>query len=299
VRFDVESNTYWFRQSWLGDALGCNERGRRKIIQPDWDWQGDAAAAGTAAHAAVQLFIIGLIHVEELGDEAERIALDYVLYGVPDYHGGDPKPIIYKSFENSAEMVSHARRCAEAWGRDLLPDVTLGGLTEVPFQVPLYRRDSGRGVGIEGTVDYAPPIDFLLDDWKNPGRSYKQWEKQRSDIQATTYCVAAVRGGFDSAWEEAGMTPPLYQWPMKFRFGVAVRGTKQAKGEFVPVMRGRGHELWLHHILDSFVDMDEVMGHDRSWIVNPTYSLCSEKWCPWWSDCQGKYLTTEQHTWKP
>lgn len=288
MRFDHDTETWWFRQSWLGDAIECNERGRRKIIQPDFDGENDAASAGTAAHWAVQRVLENAsnLPVGRLAElEAERLV--------------EELDIQYKSFSGPDEMIAHAIRCAEAWEQDIYPHITPGGLTEVPFQVPLFRRDNGVGVGIEGTVDYAPPIDSLLEDWKNKGRAMKQWELQRSDIQSIVYCTAAVKGGLESAWEEAGKTSPNYSWPMLFRFGNAVRGAKQAKGELVSVARTLGHERWLYDILNRFVDMAEVFGFDRPWLVNPTYVLCSEKWCPWWDQCQGKYISTEEHTWKP
>ena len=292
MRYDAETQTWWFRQSWLNDALGCNERGRRKIIEPEADsMEGDAASAGTAAHAAVEFFLRndGNVTIEEVVGVAAETAGRLI----------SETDIAYKSFDGPEELINHAVRCAEAWVRDIAPEVELGGLTEVPFRVLLFRRDNGVGVGVEGTCDYLPPSNSLLMDWKNAGRAFKQWEKQRADIQATTYCTAAVKGGLDSAWEAAGKTPPTYEWPMMFVFGNAIRGTKRAKGELVLVARTEGHEYLLRDILNRFVDMVEVLGLDRPWMVNPNYSLCSAKWCPWWDSCVGGHITTAEHTWKP
>jgi len=308
VKFDEQTNTWWFRQSWLADALGCNERGRRSIVDHDqFISGGDAAAAGTAVHASVEPYLKTGKYLEAVPALAEAFAQDYAEHGVPTHDDElERLPIEYKSFTGPNELIDHAVRCAEAWVRDIAPEVEPGGLTEVPFQVPLFRRDNGVGVGIRGTVDYAPPIDSLLMDWKNKGREMggrNRWKVQRNDIQTTVYCTAAVKGGLDSAWwehhEQTGAMPPNYEWPMLFVFGNAIRGSSVARGELVPVMRGHGHQLWLEDKLNRFVDMAEVFGFERGWPTNETYDLCSEKWCPVWDTCMGQYITDQEHRWKP
>jgi hypothetical protein len=289
VRFDDDGNI-WVRQSWLSDAIGCPERGRRKIVQPEWDWEGDAAAAGTAAHSAAQACLEGEARtVEEVvgiaAEEAKRLINEL--------------DIAYKSFDGPTELISHAIKCAAAWFDDILPRIRRGGLCEVPFQVVLFEHDSGRQVGIEGTIDYLPPIDNQVEDWKNPGRKYDQQKKQAYDIQSTVYCTAAVKGALCSAWEERNLVSPTYEWPMTFRFGSAVRGAKQAKGQIVEVKRFAGHEEWLKDQLNRFVNLALGVGFEREWPCNDENWLCSEKWCPWWSDCKGARLHWQEIKWKP
>lgn len=152
---DADGNDHvLIRQSWWGTFTECNERGRLAIIDPDADGEGDAAAAGTAAHAAIEECINGTIAPSELKANAELHAHRLL----------DTLNIEFKSFDHWQDLVSWAGKCAEAWGRDIWPKLPKGGRTEVPFKVRDLTRVDGVRVGITGTIDLVLPND--LRDWK-------------------------------------------------------------------------------------------------------------------------------------
>ncbi len=47
------------RQSWINDAMMCNERGRQAIVRPEWSKPNDATILGTAVHAGIAAHLLG------------------------------------------------------------------------------------------------------------------------------------------------------------------------------------------------------------------------------------------------
>ena len=268
---DADGNDHVLvRQSWWGTFTECNERGRLAIIDPDADGEGDAAAAGTAAHAAIEECINGTIAPSELKANAELHAHRLL----------DTLNIEFKSFDHWQDLVSWAGKCAEAWGRDIWPKRPKGGRTEVPFKVRDLTRVDGVRVGITGTIDLVLPND--LRDWKTSARRYDEKKYQKNAHQPTFYSIAAVEGGLDVPWQ--------YTWPMPFTYGVMVRNVKPTCQQFT-VVRTEAHAAWLMHRIEQAVRMMLTLGLEKEWPTNDTSFLCSDRWCPWWDGCKGKYLS--------
>jgi PD-(D/E)XK nuclease superfamily len=274
---DDEGNV-WFRQSWLDTAMRCNERGRLALVKPEFDTAtGDTALIGTAAHAAIAEV---LDNNDGITDDIGQIAHDVALKLCAE------NEVKWTKWTLPAQLAEHARRCAEAWGREIYPHVASGGLAEIDFCVPLF-ESRGRTVGIKGTIDYAAP-DGTLYDWKTSSKKYNQREKQKAAIQPTVYAVAAMHGAL-------GELP--YEYPIRFHYGVMVRGESAATTQVVDVMRSHAHEAWLFDHLSTYVDLADALGVLRPWPRNEDHYLCNSTWCPWWSICKGARLSDAENNW--
>jgi PD-(D/E)XK nuclease superfamily len=274
-----EDGAIWFRQSWLETAMRCNERGRLALVKPEFDSAiGDTALIGTAAHAAIAEVLTANDGVSnEIGPRARHHALALC----------DEHEVYWTKWTLPTHLADHASRCAEAWAREIMPCVRPGGLVEVDFTVPLF-ESRGRTIGIKGTIDYASP-DGTLWDWKTASKKYEQREKQRVAIQPTVYATAAMHGVL-------GDTP--YRYPIRFHYGVMVRGDARATTQIVDVQRSHAHEAWLLDHLNTYVDLADALGVFRSWPRNEDHYLCNETWCPWWSICKGARLSAAQNAWR-
>jgi len=276
VLVDNDGNI-WFRQSWLDTAMRCNERGRLAMVKPEFDSAtGDTALIGTAAHAAIAEVLNNELDPEHIGAGAYAHAISLCETG----------EVYWTKWTLPAQLADHARRCAEAWARTIHPHVKPGGLVEHEFCIPLF-ESRGRTVGIKGTIDYAAP-DGTLYDWKTSSKKYNQREKQRAAIQPTVYAVAAMHGALGDL---------AYQYPIRFHYGVMVRGESSATTQIVDVMRTHSHEQWLLDHLATYIDLADGLGVLRPWPRNEDHYLCSETWCPWWSICKGARLSPSQNTW--
>ena len=138
---------------------------------------------------------------------------------------------------------------------------------------------------ITGTSDYVvPPYIY---DWKTASRRFDQRVKQRTTIQPTVYATAAVHGAFGA---------PL-EWPVRFTYGVMVRGRETATTQLIDVQRTHAHEEWLKDQLLTYLNMLTVFGPKAPWPHDEDHYLCSEKWCPVWSMCKGARLSTGDDNW--
>lgn len=271
-----ENGAVWFRQSWLDTALRCAERGRLALVKPEWDEAlNDAALIGTATHSAIQWCLEEGCDFEAIGQVAYDSAIALC----------ETSDVRWTKWTLPGQLAEHARRCAEAWYREIRPSVPLGGRCEVEFEVPLF-ESRGRQVGIKGMTDYIGP-DLVIRDWKTASKKYAQREKQRANIQSTVYATAANHGAFG----------PGYRWPVIFEFCVMVRGEASATTQVVDVQRVHAHELWLLDLIQGYMDLAEGVGVQRSWPRNDDHYLCNEQWCPWWSMCKGARLSTAENTW--
>lgn len=272
-----EDGAIWFRQSWLDTAIRCNERGRLSVVKPEFDTAtSDAALIGTATHAA----IAGVLNEDwlprDIGDAAAAEAVSLC----------ETEEVHWTKWTLPTQLADHARRCAVAWVHTIAPLVPKGGLVEHEFRVPLFEV-AGRTVGITGTIDYAAPNGQLW-DWKTASKRYSQREKQRASIQATVYAAAALHGALGEL---------SYEYPVRFHFGVMVRGESAATTQIIDVMRTHNHELWLVDQMRTYVDMADGLGVLRPWPRNDDHYLCSSTWCPWHSICKGARVTDIQDRW--
>lgn len=268
----LENETWWFRQSHLDTFLLCPERARLGIQHPELNTEGDAAMAGTAAHAAIEAFLNGEIRPEQMAAYAYEWAIEACK--VHD--------INWQKFKDPPELAGHAARCAQAWLEGIAPYVPLGGMTEYKYKL-ILGEFRGRKYGIKGSIDYVPPEPVHeLFDWKTSGSEFKHWEKQRWAIQPTAYAAAAHNL---LGWE----------YPIRFTYGVMQRRAGPAVPQVLTVTRTAGHEAWLRQVIQSYMTLALGVGFEDQWPVDNTTALCSQTWCDHWTMCQGMFITDEEH----
>lgn len=265
---DEETNSIWFRQSWLDTAFRCPERGRLAVIKPEWDGlTSDSALIGTSVHHAIEQHLNGDIAEADMPSCAEDFLHTY------------DEDVKWTKYESKRDLAAQAKVCAKGWIRDIkpnLPDLT-NAKTEVEFQIPLWSQH-GTTVGIQGTIDLV--ADNQLWDWKTSAREYKVREKQKHAIQPTIYALAAIKSDLVSATD----------FPINFTYGVMLRGSTP-KGQILTVTRTQGHADWAVKRMMQFVDLHHHYGLDNPWPANDDHFLCSTTWCPWYSICRGAHLS--------
>lgn len=264
----------WVRQSWLNDVMICPERARLSVQLPDWRQGSDATHIGTAVHAGIESILNGA--TVKAGKVVAAEKLNYLI---------DAEPYKINSTNGPEHMREYVGILMDSFSEFILPNVKLGGKTEVPFGVKLFDlpedtsvpADCQPAVWLGGTIDYVDP-DGIIWDWKTAGRKYSQGEKQRQSIQATAYAIACV---------EMGWAP---DYPVTFKYGVMTR-TSKSVGQIVPVIRTQAHVDWFKHQVNSVVQPFATLGLETPWMANDQHGLCSEKWCPYWSICKGSRVS--------
>jgi hypothetical protein len=262
IRRDDDGITVTLRQSWINDALNCQERGRRMIIQPEASITSDSAAIGTAVHAGIEATINGQDGLLAIADEWVKMR---------------EEPMKQTLGWSPGEMYAESIRMFDMWCSDIQQKVIDPLHTEHYFDVDWFTSEllSERvNVRLSGTIDLVTARDMW--DWKTSARKYQPREKQNTAIQPTVYSIAANRLG-------------LLEWPIRFNYGVMLRG--KAETQILTVHRTRNHEVWLARVVEPLIRQALALGTDMTWPVNDSHALCSQKWCPWWSSCKGSALT--------
>lgn len=264
----AEVRSIGVRQSWVGNALMCLERGRLDITSPEFRSGSDATVLGTAMHSAIEQVLLGNCGLDGLGDAAIEGLETAMNRENWKYTSVDP-----------ADMRPLAIAMSEAWGRDVYPQVELGGQVEYKFNVPLSSvmiGDEVVRINLEGTMDYVSPSGVLW-DWKSAKRKYNQRELQKQNIQSQVYALAAIKSGLAS------------DWPVRFNFGVMIR-KKQSEGSITPIVRTHRHGLWIERQVVNLVSAALRMGINHTWPQIDQGYLCNSTWCSHWSQCKGAHL---------
>ncbi len=269
MRIDRLTNRVFVRQSWLKDMLLCPERARLSVVQPEFKTQNDSAAIGTAVHAGIESVLAG---------HATTSDAPYV--SLTKFKELESAGINHTNV-NPELWHSHVRGLTEAWVRDIMPHVPLGGQTEVPFSVSTGTIVNGMELWFEGTMDYLH--EWGIWDWKTAARKYSILEKQSQDIQSSIYSFAGHRLGIT---KEKSI----------FNFGVMIR-VSDSYGQIVSVSRSKAHSDFVIKQAMSAVTTacaimkDNDLPTDERWLINDQHYLCSQRWCPWWSVCKGAHIS--------
>lgn len=269
MRIDEETKRVYVRQSWLGDSMLCQERGRRMIVSPEFRTTNDSAAMGTAVHAGIEAVMRGVIdpkdahHVsvkklDQLRDEGIKVT------------NTDPS-----TWEDLVRSMTNA------WVSGIYPEVPLGGVSERKFEYNSGAVVGGYELWFEGTMDYSH--ESGLWDWKTAARKYSLLEKQTQSIQASVYAGHALSEG---RVDEDGT--------VSFTFGVMIR-TMKGDSQLVRIKRNSAHVMWVTEQAKTLVGSALALrsqdgSWNRSWLKNDQHFLCSDRWCPWWSVCKGVFI---------
>lgn len=257
----------WIRQSWLGDAIACNERGRNAIVHPDWSTTSDSMALGTAVHAGIEHNLNG----GTSGEHEAYLRMEKLI-------GGEEGPLRYTLGLEPSALMSLASDLFNRWEADVRDKVIDEGVLAVEhyFEIDWFSYDHAGTqvvVHLEGTIDCV--TEKRLWDWKTAGRPYKTWEKQQQSVQATAYSFAAAVLG-------------LLPFPTQFTFAVLMRDGKPT--QLSNLHRNERHVNWMQRQVTPLIRNAIILGLDQPWTTNDSFYLCSAKWCPAWSTCKGASL---------
>jgi len=273
----IKENNIYVRQSWLGDALMCMERGRLVMNEPTWSIGSDATMLGTGVHSAIELYINnnGGVSLDDMKDEM-RINVN-----------SSEEKFKWTSMSCYEDIFTMGDKLVKAWWDDIRKLVPLGGVVEQKFTVPIGMLDVDNKkyfLHYSGTMDYVAP-DGVIWDWKTAARKYSQLDKQKHSVQASVYAVAAVK---------LGLSPGF---PVNFNFGVMTKAAK-SDGQIITVQRTAAHSKWIETQTRNIVASALRMGQGNPWPQVDQHNLCSERWCSWWSICKGAHISELDNTWK-
>lgn len=260
---DNTAAAVYVRQSWLKDAMMCPEKGRRAIINPDWNTPNELTAFGTGVHAAAEARLLG-----QATNRQQMIEC-----AINEFKELDTDSLRWVRYQRH-ELLPLFELAVDAWLDNIYPEVDgdiLGVEHNFTYKIGEFEF---RGVPVTmygtGTIDLVTTTQLW--DWKTASRRYKPAEKQKQDVQSTMYGGAAVAAG----WAE---------WPLTFNFGVMVRGKLDA--QIVPVDRDASHFEWMRRTIAALARQHLALSTDVEWPMNDTHYLCSDTWCPFWSVCRG------------
>jgi hypothetical protein len=273
---DDGSIDVFVRQSWIGDAVMCAERGRNGIVRPEWNTSNDLTVLGTGVHA-------GIAHdLEADRDGQGRMSMADMIESAEQAIDHEIATTTMRWVRNDrSQMSEYVPKLLEQYVRGLRP-LVVGQVAEVEwgFNFLLDEFDHN-GVAVrvhgKGTADLLTTGPVPVWDWKTSGQPYKQHEKQKTAAQPTMYAAAAVAAG-------------LAEWPVRFNYGVMVR---DRDFQVVPVVRSENHLRWLQMTVRPFITLALGVGVDTPWPRVDTGFLCSENWCSYWSVCKGAAISSQ------
>lgn len=257
-----------FHQSWLYTFFTCPEQARLVLNKTYGVDETEAAAKGTAVHAAIQAVIMDLA----LPDEAVSIAFKTFrdIAAVPEFR--------YVKTKTENTCLSHIEGAFASWWDYVYPDLKATLWVEHDFKFIAYEDDT-RVIYWAGCVDYAETgrvVDWKVSSNKDKyGTKFGQdgWEQKRWAIQPTVYC-----GAYNQAF---GSIPD-------FEFvNLDVNGREP---QVLPIDRSHGQIEFLTDQTVHVAEFIETHGTERPWPLNDQHALCSEKWCMNWRNCKGRYV---------
>jgi hypothetical protein len=278
MRIDEENKRVYVRQSWLGDSMLCQERGRRMMVSPEFRTTNDSAVMGTAVHAGIEAVLRGTIDARD----AHHVSVSK-LNLIKDTE----KVKVTNTDPSTWEDL--VRSMTNAWVAGVLPEVPLGGQPEFKFEYFSNIVVDGYAIWFEGTMDYFHPTGVW--DWKTAARKYSLLEKQTQSIQASIYSGYALQSG-EVEVDANG--------DVGFNFGVMIRNLK-GDSQIVRIKRNSAHSMWVTEQASTMVRLALAMRNtegefNRPWLKNDQHFLCSERWCPWWSVCKGVFIQNTHNT---
>ena len=226
---------------------------------------GPHACAGTGLHAALEAHEQGRIDGTELSYEDGLYLAVTVAYReahtVPDMWQrihGDP--------------LTAAEWAAGMWATWWVSDVRRQLLTYTPLETEWAFRvpTPGSPLPMRGFIDWVGrDADGVLTviDWKSASNLRRWGNGNNQPIEAASYLLGAAE------WEPDG--PRRIEWHVVSRKGESriLVGPSVVGDEIDPSF-------------EAAVLAAQAMLDDRAFTPNPSWNLCSDRWCPFYHGCQ-------------
>lgn len=256
---------YVFHQSWLSTFYTCPEQARLEMTGQYPRDETEAAAKGTAVHAAIEAVLMRNVGPDEALPIAFATFRD--IAAKPEFR--------WVKVKTEKTALEHIEGGFFSWYDHVLPELGSTVWVEQPFRHLLYEGPDF-SVYIAGTIDYYER--GKVKDWKLTQNTDKygrdSWQLKRWSLQATTYGTAIMTEfGYDEVEFEFVALNPMGHRP-----------------QVVPMTRNREHSAFLRAQLISVAEFIERNGTDKPWPLSDQHALCSPKWCLNWDNCKGLYV---------
>lgn len=276
VRGEDGRFVHTYRQSQLGEMSNCMERTRRSLLGLSPDRDTDAAAMGTAMHAAIEG---SLLEYVEYGTAMSPSAMTEMAMREFAAMAEDPT-MVWKKY-NAWGVERFLSLFPTAWHSEVLPQLAPRAM-EIGFGPIVVYEDDHRVIQITGSIDYDDEVMGYC-DWKSAGDGRKYgadgWKLKRWAVQPTVYTLAGVKMGRLDPDPEA-VHPFTY-----FAFVVG----KEVVVKKLTVYRHAGDHAWLIDMCKTYSVMIEA--ELDVWPKNDTHALCSPAWCDSWDACKGQFYS--------
>lgn len=272
----------------------CMEHLRLQTLASGPRMETDAATVGTCMHHAIESELReGPFNSEE---EAVGWAAGEYIRVLEEYQESGASYVM-SSFNNHTAAVLALDRLVRSWyncdDRIALMASHETPLVEWHFDLPFSEvqvKKHGKKaevipVRLAGTADLVWSNQVW--DWKSAGSEYKRWEYQRWGRQPDVYTWAAA---------QSGLIFPDAQGLYDFKFKVFVRRAEIRPPQTVDITRSPKNWEWLGQTVDRVVNHMYNMGLETPWVMDDQHVLCSPKWCPFWDQCKGKFVSGESWT---
>jgi len=251
----------WVRQSSIKTSDMCMERFRNDIYGVQKEVQKDAAALGTACHAAAE----DALYAKQRGN-VYSLASTIDAFKYHWHEEEEPAIEEWQSYRPDLAAQAGEERIT-SWYNEVYPDLQ-PSLIEHTFDKILIEDDE-RVVHLTGTIDLVE--EDRLWDWKFPKRDYARdaWQYERWDVQSIAYCYA--------------MDIPDFSYAIMHPKGVGR----------IDLVRDESHVDWLRQKVLALCQYVEK-SPPPPWVLGDNGWWCSEKWCPSWTQCKGSHSKGEQ-----
>lgn len=284
----IDARGIHVHQSDLKSWLNCGEQQRLTKLISNGKFETDAATIGTVVHSVIE---------EELNDgffETEHDARGWAaakFLNVLEGYQAEGAVYSRSSHDTDIKALRVVERLVSSWYHSdersdlaVYPEGIL--VPEWSFDVPLGLQFENLDVYVKGTSDLLIAGEELW-DWKTASQAYKRWEKQRWDPQPSVYTYAAAYEGFihPDKWGE---------YTFKYKVFDSKGGTP-GPPDSVTVKRSPNNWEWLRQQVFNMLAVQTALP-DGPWPLDDSHVLCSDKWCPVWHLCKGKYISSDKWT---
>jgi hypothetical protein len=267
----------------------CLEQMRLKLITSDPPSETDAATVGTCLHTLIDHELT----VQVFDTEADAVAFAAAQYVFQlEKYAEAGSPYSMGTFETHDRALKSLAWLAKSWYHsperaELCYVEGIEFVSEGSFHLPFMEVDVKKHgkkaetipVFLAGTMDLVH--GGRVYDWKTAGSEYKQWEYQRWGRQPDVYTWAAA---------QLGLIQPDRDGMYYFDFKVFLRRQEIRLPDTITVKRNANHWAWLEVMVSRLVNLYYNMGTEIGWPLDDQHVLCSDKWCPFWSQCKGALI---------
>lgn len=274
IHYEDDLRVVTFRQSWTDTAQMCLDRARRDGHR-DRSLDTEATALGTSLHAGMAAALAG-----ELDNPKGILDLAVETFdGIEKTYVDDDRDGCIRWLKQWTGMLREVPDFMEAYRAS-------DAMIETTFDIRVdVRQEEGESslaqswteMRWSGTWDLLLPHKHMK-DWKTAGRAYQAWERQRWAVQPTFYTEAA---------RQMGLLPE----ESEFRY-VVFQKRKDKPVQVVPVYRTVAFTDHMVATLWRIVDLHDALPNGP-WPINDQHALCSEKFCPYWGECKGRYVPVD------